>query len=144
MPSTHASFAELRSLVAEVLRYLWRLLVDSIRDLVRIPLAILVALLGLLSAKGQPARQALLILLVDAAREMVLIPVALAAAALDFAFAIYQPPQYFYAAQRLGRRWARLLDRWFVVRSHARRMRVLQRWYARKRRCPQDSMRGEP
>ncbi len=134
MPSRSARFAEVRTLIAEVARYLWRLFIDSIRDLVRIPLAILAALFGLLSARGQPARQALLILLVDAVREIVLIPVALAAAVLDVVFAIRQPPQYFYAAQRLGRRWARLLDRWFVARTHARRMRVLSRWYARKRR----------
>jgi hypothetical protein len=143
MPSTSASFAELRTLIGEVLRYLWRLFVDSVRDLVRIPLAILAALLSLLLARGRPAREALLILLIDAAREMVLIPVALAAAALDVILAIRQPPQYFYAAQRLGRRWARLLDRWFVARSHARRMRVLSRWYARKRRASQADMHGE-
>jgi hypothetical protein len=143
MPTTPATFAELRSLVAEVLRYLWRLFVDSIRDLVRIPWAVLVALLCLLSAKARPARQALLILLVDAAREVVLIPIALAAAALDVVFAILQPPQYFYATQRLGRRWTRLLDRWFVARSHARRVRVLQRWYERRQRSTQNSVRSE-
>lgn len=141
MKSAPATLAELRTLVAEVVRYLWRLFVDSIRDLVRIPLAMLVAVLSLLSARGKPAREALLTLLIDALREVVLIPVVLAAAALDVVCAIGQPPQYFYATQRLGRRWARLLDRWFVSRSHARRMRVLNRWYARKRRNAQTDIR---
>lgn len=132
MPPNHATVAELRALAVDVLRYLWRLLVDSIRDLVRIPLAILSALLSLLSANGKPAREALLILLLDSLREMVLIPVVLAAAALDVVLAFGQAPRYFHASQQLGRRWGRLLDRWFVARSHARRMRVLKRWYARR------------
>lgn len=135
MPPTHATFAELRALVAEVLRYLWRLFVDSIRDLVRIPLAILRALLSLLSANGKPTREALLILLLDSLREMVLIPVVLAAAALDVVLAFRQPPRYFYATQHAGRRWTRLLDRWFITRSHARRMRVIKRWYARRQQA---------
>ncbi|HEX5755372.1 MAG TPA: hypothetical protein VFY12_03360 [Arenimonas sp.] len=132
MPPTHATFAELRALVVDVLRYLWRLFIDSIRDLVRIPLAILRALLSLLSANGKPTREALLILLLDSLREMVLIPIVLAAAALDVLLAFVQAPRYFHASQQLGRRWGRLLDRWFVARSHARRMRVLKRWYARR------------
>lgn len=134
MPPNHATIAELRALAADVLRYLWRLFVDSIHDLVRIPLAILRALISLLSANGKPAREALLMLLLDSLREMVLIPIVLAAAALDVLLAFVQPPCYFHATQQLGRRWARLLDRWFVARSHARRMRVLKRWYARRQR----------
>lgn len=135
MPPNHASFADLRALVADVLRYLWRLFIDSIRDLVRIPLAILRALLSLLSANAKPTREALLVLVLDSLREMVLIPVVLAAAALDVLLAFLQPPRYFHASQQLGRRWARLLDRWFVARSHARRTRVLKRWYARRRQA---------
>lgn len=138
MPHTHATFAELRALIVEVLRYLWRLFIDSIHDLVRIPLAMLRAVLSLLSANGKPAREALLILLVDSLREMVLIPIVLAAAGLDVVLAFRQPPQYFYATQHLGRRWTRLLDRWFITRSHARRMRVLKRWYARRQRQTAD------
>lgn len=132
MPPNHATLAELRALVADVLRYLWRLFIDSIHDLVRIPLAILRALLSLLRANGKPTRHALLVLLLDSLSEMVLIPIVMAAAALDVLLAFLQPPRYFHAARQLGRRWQRLLDRWFVSRSHARRMRVLRRWYARR------------
>ncbi len=143
MSTRPATLAELRALVAEVMRYLWRLFLDSIRDLVRIPLAVLAAALSLLSAQGRPTREALLILLIDALRDLVLIPVALSAAALDVLLAVVQPPRYFRATQLLGRRWARLLDRWFVARSHARRMRVLKRWYARKLRSANAGQSGQ-
>jgi hypothetical protein len=139
MHAAPATFADIRKLLADVGRYVLRQLIESICDLVRIPLAILAALLSLLSARSRPTRRALLMLLVDTAREMVLIPIALAATALDLLLAWRQAPRHFYATQQLGERWASRLDRWFVMRPHPRHLRVLGRWYQRQQRRAQQA-----
>lgn len=112
-----------RTLLRDVWRYGLALMIDAVRDLVRIPLAIAKALLSLLLASARPARRALVLLLVDTAREMVLIPVTLAAAALDVLLARMQPPYYFYRVRWLSRYSERVAHRWvmrFGVREDQR------------------------
>ena len=103
-------------------------------------------------------------LFIDAARDLVLSPILLAACALDLLMLQRQPPRFFHAALRLGKRSDEWIDLWSPVeqrerapenvdalvqrieelirdpRTGARRARVLKRWLerhlARQRRRP--------
>jgi hypothetical protein len=103
-------------------------------------------------------------LLIDAARDLVLSPVLLAACALDLLLLRRQPPRFFHAVLRLGKRSDEWIDLWSPVeqrehppenvdalvqrieelirepRTGARRARVLKRWLEiqllRQRRRP--------
>lgn len=103
-------------------------------------------------------------LFIDAARDLVLSPIVLAACALDLLLLRRQPPRFFHATLRLGKRSDEWIDLWSPVeqrerapenvdalvqrieelirdpRTGARRARVLKRWLemhlARQRRRP--------
>ena len=103
-------------------------------------------------------------LFIDAARDLVLSPIVLAACALDLILIGHQPPRFFHAALRLGKRSDEWIDLWSPVEQRertpenvdalveriealirdpatgARRARVLKRWLerhlARQRRRP--------
>ena len=105
-------------------------------------------------------------LFIDAARDLVLSPIVLAACALDLILLKHQPPRYFHAALRLGKRSDEWIDLWSPVeqrerapenvdalvqrieelirdpRTGARRARVLKRWLerhlVRQRRRPSE------
>jgi hypothetical protein len=95
-------------------------------------------------------------LVVDALRDLVMSPITLAAAALDLLLSGQQPPQYFRAMLRLGRRSEQWIDLWAAAyeqdgpraenvdavlarleealrdpKTGARRARVLKRWAER-------------
>jgi hypothetical protein len=95
-------------------------------------------------------------LLVDALRDLVMSPLTLSAAALDLLLSGQQPPQYFRAMLRAGKRSERWIDLWAAAyeqdgaraenvdavllrleqalrdpRAGARRARVLKRWAER-------------
>lgn len=103
----------------------------------------------------------------EALRDVVLSPITLAAAAFDFLLLKQQPPRYFRALLRLGRKSEDWIDLWAMVdsgaqgenvdallarieqvlrdpRSGARRARVLVRWAERNlaRQRKADSARG--
>jgi hypothetical protein len=103
-------------------------------------------------------------LLLDAARDLVLSPVLLVASLIDLTMLKHQPPRYFHAALRLGKRSDEWIDLWSAVEERertpenvdalvqrletlirdpatgARQARVLKRWLemslARQRRRP--------
>ena len=111
-------------------------------------------------------------LFIDAARDLVLSPVVLAACLLDLLLLAKQPPRWFHAALRLGKRSDEWIDLWQPVerrehapenvdalvqrletlvrdpRTGARRARVLKRWLerhlARQRRGPPPPLPPSP
>lgn len=113
MSSTSPRFFGLPKLIADVLRYLLKLGVDAVRDLVRIPFIALKAVGGLLGSKGRPTRILLARLLIDTVRDLVLVPLTLAAAGVDGLLSPLRPPALFYALKRFDQRCETLLDNWF-------------------------------